>query len=280
MSRAYDALLVDLDGTLLDRRGQLPPANRAALRAADEQGVRVMITTGRSLVATQPIALELGLDSPCVVFNGAAVWCPRSERFLEERTLSNRTLERTLAFGEARGDLTISMQGDRKLALEPRDDSELRALEGLHGLEFVPREALRRDYTLRVTFITDRHECSEELETEFLEYCPHPTYLTHFPLSILPDHAGSRMHALDVHPPCRGKAEALRYLEEASGIPSERIVAVGDASNDEPMIRAAGLGVAMGDGMASTRALADRVIGGNDTTAIADLVEELFLDVG
>ena len=86
------------------------------------------------------------------------------------------------------------------------------------------------------------------------------------------------MHALDVHPPCRGKAEALRYLEENEGIDPARIVAVGDAGNDDPMIRAAGLGVAMGDGTASTRAVADRVIGSNDSDAIAQLVRELFLD--
>lgn len=277
MSRAFDALLVDLDGTLLNRRSELPPANRKALRLAEERGVRVMVVTGRSLVATLPILLELGLTAPSAVFNGAAIWCPRSERFLEERTLSNRTLERTLDFGRCTGDLTIVMQSGRKLALAPRDDVELRALEGLHGLEFVEREELRQDYTMRVTFVSRRHPSSVELEAEFVEHCPFPTYLTHFPLSILPDHSDSPMHALDVHPPCRGKAEALRYLQEVEGIPSERVVAIGDASNDEPMIRAAGLGVAMGDGMASTRSLADRVIGGNDTSAIADLVEELFL---
>ncbi|MFT4542635.1 MAG: Cof subfamily protein (haloacid dehalogenase superfamily) [Planctomycetota bacterium] len=277
MARDYDAFLIDLDGTLLNRRSEVPPDTREALLAAEATGVRVMVVTGRSLVATRPILLELGLSAPCVVFNGAAVWCPRSERFLEERTLSNRTLERTLAFGEARDDMTIVMQAGRKLALDPRNDIELRSLEGLHGLEFVTRAELRQDYTVRVTFISGRHQESDALEAEFLDYCPHPTYLTHFPLSILPDHERSELHALDVHPPCRGKAEALRFLLETEGIPSERIVAVGDASNDDSMIQAAGLGVAMADGMASTRALADRVIGGNDTRAVADLLEELFL---
>jgi len=83
---------------------------------------------------------------------------------------------------------------------------------------------------------------------------------------------------VDLQPPCRGKAEALRVLEEQYGIPRERVVAVGDATNDLPMLAAAGLSVAMGDGMPEARRAASRIIGGHDSTAIAELVEELFLD--
>jgi hydroxymethylpyrimidine pyrophosphatase-like HAD family hydrolase len=80
-----------------------------------------------------------------------------------------------------------------------------------------------------------------------------------------------------VHPPCSGKAEALRVLAERYGIPASRVVAIGDATNDIPMLEAAGLSVAMEDGMPEAVAVAKRVIGGHDTTAIAELVEELFL---
>ena len=104
-----------------------------------------------------------------------------------------------------------------------------------------------------------------------------PAYYTHFPLSILPAHRASTYQAVDVHPPCRGKAEALRFLLEHFGIPPERVVAVGDASNDVPMVRAAGLGVAMENSMKELLEVADRVIGHHDTTAISELIEELFL---
>ena len=85
------------------------------------------------------------------------------------------------------------------------------------------------------------------------------------------------MHAVDVHPPCRGKAEALRVMWESYGIPPERVVAVGDATNDSPMLQAAGLGVAVENCMDELRPVADRVIGHHDGPAIAELVQELFL---
>jgi hydroxymethylpyrimidine pyrophosphatase-like HAD family hydrolase len=82
---------------------------------------------------------------------------------------------------------------------------------------------------------------------------------------------------LDIHPPCRGKGEALRVLEELYGIPAARVVAVGDATNDIPMFELAGLSVAMENSMGEALAVAQRVIGSNNGPAIAELVEELFL---
>ena len=69
-------------------------------------------------------------------------------------------------------------------------------------------------------------------------------------------------------------------LEERYGIPPERVVAVGDAHNDVPMLAGAGLAVAMGNAFRSAREAADRIIGDNNGDAIAELVEELFLRSG
>ena len=278
MPRPYDALVLDLDGTLLDERSEVHPRNREALRAAAAEGVVVLVATGRSSLSAKPILDHLGLDTPAVVFNGAAVWSPREGRMIEERVLSNRALARSLALGAERDWMTVLMTADTKLALEPRDELEVSALALMTGVRFVPRAELSCEFVVRVTFFSREHASSEGFGEEVERSIPHPIYLTHFPLSVLPSHRRSPLHVVDVHPPCRGKAEALRVLQEQYGIPASRVVAVGDATNDIPMLEAAGLSVAMASGMAEARAVARRVIGGHDTTAIAELVEELFLD--
>ena len=101
-------------------------------------------------------------------------------------------------------------------------------------------------------------------------------YITHFPLDMLPGHRASRFRVADIQPPCRGKGEALRVLEERYGIPPARVVAVGDAGNDVPMLTRAGLGVAVGNAHPEARAAADRSIGSNHRPAIVELLEELF----
>jgi len=280
MTRSYDALVLDLDGTLLDESGLVHPRNRAALHAASLLGVRVMIATGRSCLSAHPILEELALETPAVVFNGAGLYQPRERRLLEERVLSNRTLARSLDLGKERDWLTVVMCAERKLALAPRDEVEVQALSMMTALRLVPREELSAEFVMRVTFFSRDHERCQDFGEEVEREVGEPVYLTHFPLSVLPSHRRSRLHVVDVHPPCRGKAEALRVLEESYGIPPGRVVAVGDATNDLPMFDAAGLAVAMGDGMEEALAAADRVIGGHDTTAIADLVEDLFLTNG
>lgn len=278
--RDYDALLLDLDGTLLDGQDSIHPRNLAALAAARERGVQVMVVTGRSRVTAQPVLDELGLGTVAVLFNGAAVYCPEQDRLTEERVLSERALERLLAHARQTGDLTVIMTATRKVVRADIGAPQRRVLEGLAGVEFVDPDAPRPEHVIRVTFLSDRHPSSAPLAAEVEAAVGLPLYLTHFPLSVLPAHRESAHQVVDVHAPCRGKAEALRLLSEQYGIPPERVVAVGDATNDVPMVEGAGLGVAMGSGMRELREVADRVIGHHDGPAIADLVEELFLGEG
>jgi Cof subfamily protein (haloacid dehalogenase superfamily) len=277
MAPSYDALVLDLDGTLLGEDSAVHPRNREALHAAAGRGVKVMIATGRSSISAHPILTELDLETPAVVFNGGGLYAPREKRMLEERVLSNRTLARALALGRERGWLTVLMCADRKLALAPRDEDEVRALASMTALELTTREELTAEFVMRVTFFSRDHGRSEDFGGEVERVIAEPIYVTHFPLSILPNHRRSALQVVDVHPPCRGKGEALRVLEELYGIPAHRVVAVGDATNDIPMLESAGLAVAMGDGMEEARAVAHRVIGGHDSMAIAELVDELFL---
>lgn len=276
MARAYDALLLDLDGTLLDDDEQVPARTRAALDAARAEGVVVMTVTGRSLISAQPVMDELELDTPTVLFNGCAVWCPSERRLIEERTLSNRTNRRVLDWAEARDAQVIVMTAREKYSLEPRSENERRNSGGFYGMQFVSRAELYREWTIRLSILVedpDSARVARDLELAAGDMA----YVSHFPLSLLPRHRTNPYCAVDVHPPCKGKAEALRICEERYGIPASRVVAVGDGDNDVPMIRAAGLGVAMGNAQDVALAAADRVIGRNDSPALAELIEELFL---
>jgi len=270
------ALLLDLDGTLLDSNGFIRPRVRSALRELDKTDAHVMVVTGRSAISARPILEDLGLQGPAVVFNGAGIIDPDRGKWLEERVLSNRTMARALEFTASKAYQTVVMTAGAKFATRPRDEEEARTLIGLHALELVDPEDLPCENVIRVTWFSREHADSAAFAAELEGAFDDPIYVTHFPLNVLAEHRASPVQMLDVHPPCRGKAEALRFLEEHHGISAAEVVAVGDANNDLPMLTAAGLGVVMGSGMPEAIAAADRVIGGNDTDAIAELVSELF----
>ena len=237
-----------------------------------------MVATGRSKMSALPVVSELGLSAPTVLFNGCAVWCGKDQRMLEERLLSNRTNERLHAWAAERSAQVIVMTADEKVALEPRSEAERKNFDGFINVQFVERDELLRENTIRLSFVINCGEQgSHAVAEEVLEAAGGPLYVTHFPLSILPRHSTNPYSAIDAHAPCRGKAEALRFLEETRGIEASRVIAVGDANNDVPMLQAAGLGVAMGNALADVQAEADLVIGMNGTEAIADLVETHLL---
>src|SRR6185503_9529442 len=64
-------LALDLDGTLLNARGQISDRNRTAIDTARANGVHVAVVTGRRFRDSRPVALELGLDVPVISHNGA-----------------------------------------------------------------------------------------------------------------------------------------------------------------------------------------------------------------
>jgi HAD superfamily hydrolase (TIGR01484 family) len=130
---------------------------------------------------------------------------------------------------------------------------------------------------LRVTLFSQHHRESivllEEVQRVLADY---PAYCTHFALAALPGFRSSHAQVVDVQPDCAGKAEALGLLADRFGIPPERVVAVGDAGNDVPILRAVGLGVAMGNAPPAVQAVAARVIGTNNSSALAELIETVF----
>src|SRR5258706_370247 len=77
--RGYDALVLDIDGTLLDEAECIHPRTRQALARARACGVTVMLATGRSHGSAREIARELELDTPAIVFNGAGLYCSVSD---------------------------------------------------------------------------------------------------------------------------------------------------------------------------------------------------------
>lgn len=278
MSGSYDAILLDLDGTLLGPDEAVHPTNLAALRRAQEAGKTVMVVTGRSKMSAMPVAEPLELGEPMVLFNGCAIWTPDGDRMLEERLVSNRTNERLHRWVAERDVQMIVMTADEKLAMEPRTDEEARNFDGFIGMEFVPREELLRENTIRLSFLMKcGEEGSAQVAGDLERAAGGPIYISHFPLSVLPRHRTNPYSAIDVHAPCKGKAEALRFLAETRGLDPERVIAVGDADNDIPMLREAGLGVAMGNALPEVQAEANRVIGDHGGDAIAQLIDDVLL---
>lgn len=60
-------IAIDMDGTLLNDEQLISDENRKAIREAEDKGVYVVISTGRTLMTCRELAESLKLDRKSVV---------------------------------------------------------------------------------------------------------------------------------------------------------------------------------------------------------------------
>src|SRR3981081_4024831 len=70
---AVRLIALDIDGTLLDSRWQLPEANRAAIAEATRRGIEVALVTGRRYDFAMPVAREIDSPLTMIANNGALI---------------------------------------------------------------------------------------------------------------------------------------------------------------------------------------------------------------
>jgi len=93
VKRPIRLIAIDLDGTLLNSKVELPQQNRSALRRAHEAGIEIVLGTGRRHDFALPIAQSLGFDLWMLSSNGAVTRSTRGETFHRD-LLSKETAQK------------------------------------------------------------------------------------------------------------------------------------------------------------------------------------------
>ena len=100
----FKLLALDMDGTVLTDDKKITNTTKYWLNRAMEAGITVMFTTGRGVQTAESYWLELGLDSPIVLVNGAEIW-KRPGELMERHFISRegvRQLHKLAVDNEAR----------------------------------------------------------------------------------------------------------------------------------------------------------------------------------
>ncbi|HEX8920650.1 MAG TPA: HAD-IIB family hydrolase, partial [Pyrinomonadaceae bacterium] len=96
-------IALDLDGTLLNSRGELSERNLLAIASARRAGVRVALVTGRRFRDARPLALQLGLDVPVISHNGALTKHARTLETVMVKLLPLKEAQEVLRVGRESG---------------------------------------------------------------------------------------------------------------------------------------------------------------------------------
>lgn len=235
---------LDIDGTLVDGFGVMPPEVHAAVRRVVDAGVPVVLSTGRSWLATKTVFDELGLpDGWAVSSNGAMVVTYPPFEIHHETRFDPAPVVRRVA--ELAPDARIAVQD----GLHWRVSREFPEGELLGETSIETVEELASRDVSRV--IIRDPESTEEKFSELVKQLGLHEVAYFIGWSAW----------LDIAPQGVDKAHGLQIVCDKLGIAAGDVLALGDGRNDIEMLEWAGRGVAMGDAPDEVKAVADDVTG-------------------
>jgi Cof subfamily protein (haloacid dehalogenase superfamily) len=272
-------LVLDVDGTVTNSRHEVTDATCRAIGRVRAAGVRVMLATGRRYRDALPVAERLEIVEPLVTASGALVKRPADHATLQRAAFSAGVLDGVLTtivgLGHEPVLYTDSFAAGFDFHCRSLAAAEAKTPGGFGEYLRRNRDVARIAADLHnrppadvfAGFAMGRREPMAALEARLLE---------EFPGQISVHTIRSPRYdewLCEIAPAGITKWSGVMAVAAGWGIAAAEICAVGDDLNDLPMVRAAGLGLAMGNGRPELQAVADGIVGLHDGSGIEDVAE-------
>ncbi|HEX7998722.1 MAG TPA: Cof-type HAD-IIB family hydrolase [Pyrinomonadaceae bacterium] len=284
---AIRLIALDLDGTLLNSRGEVSEGNRQALAQAREQGVRIALVTGRRFRDARPLALELGLDVPLISHNGALTKHARTLENVAVLLLPLDAAQDVLRIGREHGIAAMvsdDHEGKGVLVYDHSSDNNpalaryIAWSDRIHGAE--AEESVRRVPSLPVYLdhapvhisfsgrVAQMQQLGEAIKQEMKERVK--VFSTVY--------QKQDFTLLDVLHPKASKGAGVAAAAAEFGLTHEQVMAVGDNFNDLAMLHYAGTAVVMGNADAELHNITGfHATATNDEDGVALAIERFVL---
>jgi Cof subfamily protein (haloacid dehalogenase superfamily) len=252
-------LFIDMDGTLLKSSNCISRRNMEAIRRLMNHGVKVFLATGRHYEVTVPYHNEIGLSTPMICLNGAAIHDAETGKILKMKTLQ------------------LNEDRFHHLTAENPCNVLVHTANGLYCKE--KNEEV--DYWTKVgktppRYIGDLRQANYQ---DVLKYsvrtgAPSLEFSTLFKkeADVIDWNDGFELVAPNV-----SKWSAIKSLLAEFRLSPSEVAAIGDGPNDIEMLRHAGVGVAMGNAEEKVKEAADFVTGHHENDGLAEFIEDYLL---
>lgn len=264
-------IALDIDGTLLNSKGQISPRTKKALEEALSKGNIVVIVSGRSPKGVLKYAeiLKLDLyDGLLSNYNGARITNYKTQKILFNHTLELDDLRELLEFSE-NIDINYTIYYDGKCYTNSMDTYKLEETRAKNNMEIIYNKNLSYEIDFKpnnVLFACHPDKIKEPIKKIYDKFSDRFTLVK------------STSYYYEVMPKGVSKGESLLEIANYYNIPMSDIIAFGDEDNDLSMIKDAGVGVVMANGSESMLKQADYITLSNDEDGIADYLEKFVLN--
>lgn len=267
----------DLDGTFLDSKKRIPARNIDALAVAAERGIMPVPATGRIYAGIPEELRSLPFMRYYICINGAYVYDAREDKVIHE---ANVPLDDALDFYREMDKLPVMYdcyQDNFGYMTQTMYDNAESYVFDPGILRLV--KTLRTPVCDLKEYLSEKGESVQKLQVYFADMELRARELERLPKlfeELL--FSTSVSNNIEVNSRKAGKGNGLIALCRALGIETAQCAAFGDSSNDDDMLRTAGLGVAMANSLESTKRAADVTTASNDEAGVAAGIEKYIFN--
>ena len=259
----YKLIVLDLDGTLTNSKKEISSRNRETLIRIQEQGIRLVLASGRPTYGIVPLANELRMNEFggfILSYNGGEIINWETKEMMYENVLPNEVVP--VLYECARTNhLSILTYDGAEIVTENSQDPYVQKEAFLNKMAIRETNDFLTDITLIVgdagKLIPVESELCIRLQGKINVFRSEPYFLELVPQGI-------------------DKALSLSVLLENIGMTREEVIAIGDGYNDLSMIKFAGMGIAMGNAQEPVKKAADYITLTNDEDGVAEAIERIF----
>lgn len=267
----YKILVLDLDGTLTNKKKEITEHTRETLIRAQEAGVKIVLASGRPTYGIMPLARQLELDKYegyILAYNGGQIIDCKTGELMYENVLDPAVYPYLYECAKSNGFQILSYK-DEYIISENADDQYVQHEAFLNRM---PSKTVENfldviNFPVAKCLIVGDPEplaqlepvMKKELESKMNVFRSEPFFLELVPKGI-------------------DKARCLAVLLEELGMTPDEMMACGDGFNDLSMIEYAGLGVAMDNAQEVVRQAANYITLSNEEDGVAHAVEKFMLN--
>ena len=286
----YKLAAIDLDGTMLNQYGMITQRTKDAIEKAQQNGIEVIIASGRPTDSVKTIAKEIKSNKYFISGNGAIIYDITNDKIIYENVLKKAKALDIIKICEENSiyyniytekeiiaknlQCNVLYYFKENLNKEEKNKTQINIVENIY--DYV---ANREEKIVKIT-ICDKHQVifksimkrlKEINEIEVLEVSHMSRKIIRQGTEDIPiEYFYTEISAQNVD-----KWNAIEFLKEKMKIDTREIIAIGDNMNDKKMIENAGLGVAMGESTPVVKEIADEVTDTNCNDGVAKVLEKL-----
>jgi Cof subfamily protein (haloacid dehalogenase superfamily) len=262
---AIELIATDLDGTLFNSESKITDRNLEAIHKCLGSGVKVIITTAKTVYWVKKLILELGLLDPQIASAGAAIidkdLIPVYVKKIpvkDYRKAVRLARQYGAGFGASCLDGFVYYEKENKLLDYIWDTGEQPKYTD---------NLLKPEIANQVLLITATVNEDEPFNNAVIDCVGDAIKFRRGGPYFL---VGCNKNA--------GKMGALKKIMASLKINSRNIMAIGDSESDIGMIKLAGIGVAMGNASEVLKANADFIVSDNDNDGVAEAIERFVFN--